>query len=83
MAVSDRATTPRAKLGLYHTARWVGRLYLFAVVVALAYGSNWIIETAGLIPDGYIGTLWASLSVLLVIIGAVFVPLLLATTSDI
>ncbi|NGM68559.1 hypothetical protein G6M89_05955 [Natronolimnobius sp. AArcel1] len=60
----------------------MGRLYVSAVVVTLAYASIWAVNTAGLIPDGYIGTLWASLSVLLVIIGAVLIPLLLATTPN-
>lgn len=82
MQSTDYVRNPLTKTRLYHTARWVFRLYVAAVIGALTYGLLWLADTADVFPDGYIGTLWASLSALLVILAVVFLPLLFASHGN-
>lgn len=82
MAVSEHVRNPLTKTRLYHTVRWVFRLYVGTVTGALAYGLIWLADAADLFPDGYIGTLWASLSALLLVLALVLLPLLFASHGN-
>ena len=82
MPALHHVRNPLTKTRLYHTARWAFRLYVIAVIGALTYGLVWVADTAGVFPDGYIGTLWASLSALLVILAVVCLPLLFASHAN-